>query len=232
MTQDINTLVAELTALRLPELKERYKQVLGTETRCPNRTFLVRSICNALRTEEAAAPEEPAEASEASDVEAPVVPASSANVAPMTAGAAAAPVEQENAPSPPKGRQRRPKVEQPPRGRFSSMTIEELQRKYVEIVGRPSASSHRGYLAWKIREAEKGRIPVGPRQSRARDTEPADVKILPLRLEADVVEAMDEAWRARGIKTRMDFLRRALGHYLTHIGAADAAAKLGANASA
>jgi hypothetical protein len=29
MTQDINTLVAELTALRLPELKARYEQALG-----------------------------------------------------------------------------------------------------------------------------------------------------------------------------------------------------------
>jgi hypothetical protein len=55
--------------------------------------------------------------------------------------------------------------------------------------------------------------------------DPADAKILPLRLEADTVAAMDEAWRVRGIKTRMEFLRRALGHYLTHIGAADAAAR-------
>ena len=46
-------------------------------------------------------------------------------------------------------------------------------------------------------------------------------------LEAEAVEAMDAAWRDRGMKTRMEFLRRALGHYLTHIGAADAAAKFG-----
>ena len=43
---------------------------------------------------------------------------------------------------------------------------------------------------------------------------------------------MDEAWRSRGIKTRMEFLRRAVGHYLLYIGAADAAAKLGANTGA
>jgi len=50
------------------------------------------------------------------------------------------------------------------------------------------------------------------------------VKILPLRLEAEVVERMDEAWRTRGIKNRMEFFRRALGHYLSHLGAEDAAA--------
>ena len=49
------------------------------------------------------------------------------------------------------------------------------------------------------------------------------MKILPLRLEADVADKMDEAWRAKGIKNRMEFFRRALGHYLTHLGATDAA---------
>jgi hypothetical protein len=112
------------------------------------------------------------------------------------------------------------------RGRFASMTVEELQAKYLEVVGRATGSDNRGYLIWKIREAEKGRIPVGPRKTRERDGEPLDVKILPLRLDADVVERMDEAWRSRGIKNRMEFFRRALGHYLTYLGAEDAAALL------
>jgi|GEM_PF-899283 len=231
MTQEMNALRAELEALRLPELKERYHQVLGTETRCPNRTFLIRSICNALRTEVVAAAEH-AVASDVSDAAEPAVPASAANVAPEVAPATEAPSAQAEAPSAPSGRQRRPRAEQPPRGRFSSMTVEELQCKYVEVVGRDTGSSSKAYLVWKIREAEKGRIPIGPRQTRARDAEPADVKILPLRLEADTVAAMDEAWRTRGIKTRMEFLRRALGHYLLHLGAADAAAKFGGDTAA
>ncbi len=231
MTQEMNALLAELESLRLPELKERYHQVLGTETRCPNRTFLIRSICNALRTEEVAAAEH-AVASDASDVEERTATTSTVDVALVVAPATAAPSVPADVPSAPSGRQRRPRAEQPPRGRFSSMTVEELQRKYVEVVGRDTGSSSKAYLVWKIREAEKGRIPVGPRQTRGRDAEPADVKILPLRLEADTVAAMDEAWRTRGIKTRMEFLRRALGHYLLHIGAADAAAKFGGDTAA
>ena len=50
------------------------------------------------------------------------------------------------------------------------------------------------------------------------------MKILPLRLEADVADKMDEAWRARGIKNRTEFFRGAIGHYLAHLGARDAAA--------
>jgi hypothetical protein len=102
--------------------------------------------------------------------------------------------------------------------------IEELQAKYLAAVGRATGSDDRRYLIWKIREAEKGRIPVGPRKTRERNGEPVDVKILPLRLEAEVVERMDEAWRTRGIKNRMEFFRRALGHYLSHLGAEEAAA--------
>src|SRR5690606_36984345 len=110
------------------------------------------------------------------------------------------------------------------RGRFASMTIEERQTKYLEVVGRSTGSDDRRYLGWKIREAEKGRINVGPRKTRAREGEPLDVKILPLRLEADVADKMDEAWRAKGIKNRMEFFRGAIGHYLAHLGARDAAA--------
>ena len=76
-----------------------------------------------------------------------------------------------------------------------------------EVVGRSTGSDDRRYLIWKIREAEKGRINVGPRKTRARDGEPLEVKILPLRLEADVADKMDEAWRAKGIKNRMEFFR-------------------------
>jgi hypothetical protein len=110
------------------------------------------------------------------------------------------------------------------RGRFASMTIEELQAKYLDVVGRATGSDDRRYLVWKIREAEKGRIPVGPRRARTTSSEPVDMKILPLRLEADAVEQMDAAWRSRGLKSRMEFFRRALGHYLAHLGAAEAAA--------
>ena len=39
-----------------------------------------------------------------------------------------------------------------------------------------------------------------------------------------MVDKLDEAWRSRGIKNRMEFFRGALGHYLKELGAEDAAA--------
>jgi len=115
-----------------------------------------------------------------------------------------------------------------PRGRFKEMSVEQLRAKYVEVVGRPSGSSAKGYLIWKIREAEKGHVTVGPRASRRQEGEPTDMRILPLRLEAGVVDKMDEAWRERGIPNRKEFFRRALGHYLKHLGATAAAGALSA----
>jgi hypothetical protein len=42
---------------------------------------------------------------------------------------------------------------------------------------------------------------------------------------------MDQAWRAHGMKSRMEFFRGAISHCLAHLGAADAAALFG-NSSA
>ena len=187
-----------LAALGLPALWERFKEATGGTTKSPNKKFLITKITEALavratESEPAPAPQPPAKRTARPSE--PVV----ATTEPTDIDA--------------------PK----PRGRFASMTIEELQARYLEVVQRPTSSVARTYLIWKIREAEKGRINIGPRKS-ARDGEPLEVKILPLRLEADVADKMDEAWRAKGIKNRMEFFRGAIGHYLAHLGARDAAA--------
>ena len=185
----------ELERLRLPELQARFREVVGETSRSPNRKFLIRRIEETLAAR--------AEQSAAPESPPPAVDTSAEESATSDASAA---------------------TPTHVRGRFTSMSIEELQAKYLEAVGRATGSDDRRYLIWKIREAEKGRIPVGPRKTRERNGEPVDVKILPVRLEAEVVERMDEAWRTRGIKNRMEFFRRALGHYLSHLGADEAAA--------
>lgn len=170
-----------LERMRLPELQARFHAVVGEATRCPNRTFLIRRIREALASKSPTKKEQATKA-----------------------GAATA---------------------RSPRGRFTSMTLEELQTQYKSAVGRPTGSTDRRYLIWKIREAEKGRVPIGPRATRTADQEAqTDVKILPLRLDADAVERIDSAWRNAGMKSRMEFFRRALGHFFRHLGLRDAAA--------
>jgi hypothetical protein len=99
--------------------------------------------------------------------------------------------------------------------------VPELQARCLEVVGRPTGSTNKAYLIWKIREAQKGRIPLGPRKNAHR--EGVTFKVLPLRMESTVVDKLDEAWRSRGIKNRMEFFRGALGHYLKQLGAEDPA---------
>ena len=68
-------------------------------------------------------------------------------------------------------------------------------------------------------------MPIGPRATRTADQEAhTDMKILPLRLDAGAVERIDSAWRNAGMKSRMEFFRRALGHFFRHLGLRDAAA--------
>ena len=197
----------DLESLRLPDLQRRFVEVVGEDTRCPNKQFLIRRIREALRQQQEDAETAPAEtASDAQEESA---------------------TEETPAPAEPRVRPLRQAIQsaRSPRGRFKSMTVEELQTMYLDKVGRPTGSSDKNYLIWKIREAEKGRIPIGPRESRSADQQgQTDVRILPLRLGADAVEKMDAAWKAQGLKSRMEFFRRALGHYLEHIGADEAAA--------
>jgi hypothetical protein len=254
MSIETNT-TAELETLRLPELQARFREVVGEITRSPNRTFLIRRITEALAAKasaEVAVEVEPTIAApEVSVEEAGVQAPSGTALAEATTGEpvetaeskcqaeecdgcdVCEPADDEVTTNP------RPKVggavegavaepESKKRGRFSAMSIEELQAKYLEVVGRATGSSDRGYLIWKIREAEKGRITVGPRQTRTTDGNTDEAKALPLRLDAPAITAMDTVWREQGIPSRTEFLLRAIGHYLTHLGATDAAALFGA----
>jgi hypothetical protein len=186
----------DLEELRLPALRDRFLAVVGEPTRCPNRTYLIRRIREAQ--------------------------AQRAIVAPASPKRTPAPRKRDTAPAPPP----EPKPDaREPRGRFASMTIEELQQKYREVVGRTTSSEHRGYLKWKIREAERGRVPTGPRAPRTPGAA-RPMRVLPLRIEVSAIEQMDAAWRAHGIRSRTAFLRKALGSYLTGLGAHEAAALL------
>ena len=80
---------------------------------------------------------------------------------------------------------------------------------YREVIGRETRSSDSAYLVWKLRQAQKGRIRVGPMARRA-PGEAADVKVLPLRMTAAEVESLDEAWRRLGFKSRTAMLKKAI----------------------
>jgi hypothetical protein len=201
MTQRNRNTPAALEPLRLPELRARYQEVLGEPARSPNRTYLIRRILEAAASTPAR--RKSAEAAP---------PQSKAKAKPSTKARTSAPT----APA------------KPERGRYSDMTVEELQQKYAEVIGRATGSSERSYLIWKLREAEKGRIRTGPRPERPRKSD-SDMQIVPLRLEATVVERVDRTWRDRSIPNRTEFLRRAMAHYLRHLGAADTAALLEAS---
>jgi hypothetical protein len=104
------------------------------------------------------------------------------------------------------------------------LSIPELQARYREVVGRPTGSSHRRYLIWKIREAQKGRVPVGPRTRRSPGEPAPEYKILPFRMEADVVDRLDAARERMGLRSRMDLFRKAIASYLSKMGESELAA--------
>jgi len=108
--------------------------------------------------------------------------------------------------------------------KLTKLDVPTLQARYLEVVGRSTGSDNKAYLIWKIREAQKGRIPVGPRKSAHR--EGVTFKVLPLRMESDLVDKLDEAWRRQGLHSRMDLFRKSLQAFLASAGEADVAAML------
>lgn len=116
----------------------------------------------------------------------------------------------------------------PAREKLTKLDVPTLQARYLEVVGRPTSSSSAAYLRWKITQAQKGRIPVGPRKSAHR--EGVTFKVLPLRMESDLVDKLDEAWRRHGLHSRMDLFRKSLQAFLSSAGEADVAAMLATEA--
>ncbi|HHH30181.1 MAG TPA: ribbon-helix-helix protein, CopG family [Polyangiaceae bacterium] len=73
-------------------------------------------------------------------------------------------------------------------------------------------------MQWKVRQAQKGKIPVGPRRTRPTDGEAPNFKVLPLRMEAELVTQLDEARERLGLKSRMELFRRSLHTFLLEVG--------------
>lgn len=206
MNDSIRTQIEALDDMRLPELQARYAEVLGEETRAPNRTFLIRRITEALEAAgKTALADEQSTDTDAGET------ATDAPTEVSTAGGETT-AEADDAGD---GTGDTP---------LTQLSVPELQARYREVLGRDTSSGNKRYLVWKIREAQRGRVPVGPRRGRRTDGEAIDFKVLPLRMEAEQVERLDEARERLGLKSRMDLFRRALHVYLQSAGEADVAA--------
>ena len=193
MTKETKKQVKALEKLKLNELQARFAEIVGEETRAPNRKFLIRRITEALE----------AKAADATPAKAPAKPAKKRRA--TKAKSAEKPTQETEA----QDEQGTP---------LRDLSVEELQAIYQEKVGRPTGSANIGYLKWKIRQAEKGRITVGPIQRRHGDGPPPDYKVLPLRMETDLVTQLDEARERLGLGSRMDLFRRSLHAYLQEAG--------------
>ena len=216
MTETIRTQLDDLRALRLPDLQARFAELVGEETRCPNKAFLLRRIGEALEARaarETLAEDETVEATTPTD-DAPA-PEELAEAPPIDAPAPdVARADDEGEGTDPDG------------ARLQDLGVAQLRTRYLDVVGRGTGSHDKRYLIWKIRQAQQGKVPVGPVGRRQPGAPPIEHKVLPLRMPAETVEALDDVWRRRGLKSRMDLFRHALDQYLTRLGEEAAATRV------
>ena len=211
MTETIQTQLDALRELRLPDLQARFAEIVGEETRCPNKAFLLRRIGEALEAQVAAEDDSGPPPPEEREPEAePIANEDHAE------SADALPEEVESY------------DDDPSEGgvRLRDLDVEALRARYVEVVGRGTGSHDRRYLIWKIRQASQGKVPVGPVGRRQPGEPSVEHKVLPLRMSAETVAALDDVWRRRGLKSRMDLFRHALDQYLTALGDETAATRV------
>ena len=116
------------------------------------------------------------------------------------------------------------------REKATAKTVDELRAEYLEVVGRQTDSTDAGYLKWKIREARKGNVKVGP-IDRAAKGEPKDAMVLPLRMDRALVEQLDAHWKAQGYTSRMAFIRNALATLIGNEGNDELASAIGVASS-
>ncbi len=214
MTDNVQSRLAALSEVRLPELQARFAEIVGEETRCPNRTFLLRRIAETLGAEapETGAVSEPDAPTEACDAT-PSSPTEAAH----EAIDAVAPSEAETVPT-----------TGATDALANDLEIDDLRARYLAVVGRPTGSRDKRDLHWKNRLASQSKVLVGP-VGRCSPGEPAvEHKVLSLRMPAETVEALDDVWRRRGLKSRMELFRHALEQYLSGLGEAAAARVRGA----
>lgn len=187
MSKDIETKIKKMEEMKLPDLQQHFAKVVGEETKAPNKKYLIKRIVEVLDQGDDLSDEQVEIEITAEAVEEPLQPNEPIEDADDTP-------EDETI--------------------LTKLDVDTLRDRYNEIVGRPIGSTDKRYLIWKIHQAQKGKIPVGPIPGRRGDGIGRDYKVLPVRMEADLVEKIDEAWKRQGLNSRMQLFRQALSTYL------------------
>lgn len=199
MRKDIETQLSEMEEMKLPELQARFAEVVGEETKAPNKKYLIKRIVEALEQGNFPDEEQAEMETQAEAVEEPIQPDELLDTDDESTAEETS---------------------------LTKLDVDTLRDRYNEIVGRPTGSTDKRYLIWKIRQAQKGKIPVGPIPGRRGDGISRDYKVLPVRMEADLVEKLDEAWKRQGLESRMQLFRQALSTYLAGKGETELAEML------
>ncbi len=191
MSKKIDNVMAKLADARLPKLRAKYEEVLGESTRAPNKTYLLRRIRDGLEAKEA----------EAKQTRKGRGTKAAKKASKAKAGGAARKERESDG--------------------LTKLTVEELQERYLQDVGRETGSDNKGYLIWKIRMARAGKVRVGP--ARERKHEPGTTQVVPLTLPRETVAALDEVVENTTFANRSAFLKRAIHDLLKHQGFASLA---------
>ncbi len=221
----------QLEAMSLKELKQRYTAATGKTTKSPNKKFLINSILDAQVNGVEPDPDQQFADHSLSHAPEDVLDAAAEAVArgaedlvqdddeqPMSftqqalaRGKQKVADEKQDATTDKPKRSRKAKADSEAKDSdgLKDLDTETLQKLYEAEIGRPTGSSNTGYLIWKIREARKGNIKIGPAKVRTKSAVP--MKVIPIRIEEDALAALDDLiGEGKPHKSRMEIFRAAI----------------------
>ncbi|MBN2525169.1 MAG: hypothetical protein JXR76_02165, partial [Deltaproteobacteria bacterium] len=233
------TQMREMEDMKLPELQQRFAEVTGEETKAPNKTYLIKSIIEALKQNAAkqnSMPEseqhngeddeeieviDEIEIDELLDIDPTDIDDREEANENETTGEKhddaldsddneAGDKTEAGAGGPTDNTQEQDALNMQPSGCEDSKTVE-----------RPGLSYDTWQILHKIREVKRGKGTMGTDTEKQKEKS-SNCKVLPLRMDAALVEKIDEAWKRQGLKSRMHLFRISLKIYLDFVGEKEA----------
>ena len=130
--------IEKLMKLGLKELRARYAEATGKETRCPNKTWLAREVVAATAKANDGATKKPGRRKKAK--------ADAGSAAPDAAPKTKSPTSKSDSEDSATDTDAKPT-------KLSKLSVGELQARYLEAVGRPSGSTNSAYVARRNMES-------------------------------------------------------------------------------
>jgi len=94
--------------------------------------------------------------------------------------------------------------------RLPDLTVEQLQERHFQVIGRRTNSNDKRYLVWRLHQAEHGKVKTGQKEK-------VKMNVLTVPIAWEKIAEIDAVWQKAGLQSRMEFFRQAVDAHLVKL---------------